>query len=212
MGVFWNTEVPDDTPHGRSAGSDACFAEWFLHDYVAPKRTGPLLGEFADAAEGLSAREEQLLFAMLLTPIRAFEIAEPPGPRGVAVKDLLAGSEWVLGPLGVPEGLIRSDVCIGRLLPVGRLGRPGIGLLRLPPGSQGELLAYLRATYRLSQAGRHVSLEDYADRRGTPVSPFLSRSRTRAGWARPPHLPMDAVRRRPDSGTAGTRPRVSGPR
>lgn len=182
--VFWNTEVPDDAPHGRSAGSDACFAEWFLQDYVAPKRTGPLLGEFADVAEGPSAREEQLLFAMLLTPIRAFEIAEPPGPRGVAVKDLLVGSEWVLGPLGVPEGLIRSDVCIGRLLPVGRLGRPGISLLRLPPGSQGELLAYLRATYRLAQAGRHVSLEDYADGAGHLYHHFfLDRGRELGGRA-----------------------------
>jgi hypothetical protein len=182
--VFWNTEAPGDTPHGRSAGNDACFAEWFLHDYVAPKRTGPLLGEFADGADGLIAREERLLFSMLLTPIRAFEIAEPPGPRGVAVKDLLAGSEWVLGPLGVPDGLIRSDVCIGRLLPVGRLGRPGIGLLRLPPGSQGELMAYLRATYRLSRAGRHVSLEDYADRAGHLYHHFfLDRGRELGGRA-----------------------------
>jgi hypothetical protein len=182
--VFWNTEVPDDTPHDRSAGSDACFAEWFLHDYVAPKRAGPLLGEFADAADGLNAREELVLFSMLLTPIRAFEIVEPPGPRGVAVKDLLAGSEWVLGPLAVPDGLIRSDVCIGRLLPVGRLGRPGIGLLRLPPGSQGELMAYLRATYRLSRAGRHVSLEDHADRAGHLYHHFfLDRGRELGGRA-----------------------------
>jgi hypothetical protein len=184
MGVFWNTEITDEAPQGRKAGRDACFIEWFLHDYVAPKRTGSLLAEFADAVDGQSAREEQLLFAMLVTPIRAFEIAEPPGPRGVAVKDLLTGSEWVLGPLGVPEGLIRSDVCVGRLLPVGRLGRPGISLLRLPPGSQGELLAYLRATYRLAQAGRHVSLEDYADGAGHLYHHFfLDRGRELGGRA-----------------------------
>jgi hypothetical protein len=79
------------------------------------------------------------------------------------VKDLLGGAEDVLGPLGLPDGLIRSDVCVGRLLPVGRLRRPGVGLLRFPPGSQGELLAYLRAAYGLSRPGRHVALEDYVD-------------------------------------------------
>jgi hypothetical protein len=134
-----------------------------LQDYVAPKRTGPLLGEFADTATEIGPGEEQVLLAMLLSPLRAFEVTEAPGSRGAPVKDLLRGAEDVLGPLGLPEGLIRSDVCIGRLLPVGRLRRPGVGLLRFPPGSQGELLAYLRASYGLSRPGRHVSLEDYVD-------------------------------------------------
>jgi len=163
VSVFWNEEAPEAVGRRKSAGSDACFAEWMLQDYVAPKRTGPLLGEFADTATDIGAAEEQVLLAMLLTPLRAFEVTEAPGPRGAPVKDLLGGAEDVLGPLGVPEGLIRSDICVGRLVPVGRLRRPGVGLLRFPPGSQGELLAYLRAAYGLSRPGRHVSLEDYVD-------------------------------------------------
>lgn len=161
--VFWKADVPKSAAPGRGAGSHACFSEWFLQDYVAPERTGPLLGEFADAAAGLHAREEQLVFALLLTPVRAFQVMEPPGPRGVLVKDLLTGSEAVLGFLGLPDGLIRSDVCIGRLVPFGRLRRLGLSLLRFPPGSQGELLEYLRAAYRVSRPGRHVSFEDYVD-------------------------------------------------
>lgn len=161
--VFWKSDVPKSAAPGRGAGSDACFSEWFLQDYVAPKRTGSLLGEFADAAAGLSAREEQLLFALLLTPVRAFQVMEPPGPGGMLVKDVLTGSEAVSGCLGLPDGLIRSDACVGRLLPFGRLRRPGISLLRFPPGSQGELLAYLRAAYGISRPGRHVSFEDYVD-------------------------------------------------
>lgn len=161
--VFWTADVPRSVAPGRGAGSDACFCEWFLQDYVAPKCTGPLLGAFADGAAGLAAREEQLLFALLLAPARAFQVMEPPGPRGVLVKDLLTGSEPVLGFFGLPDGLIRGDVCVGRLLPFGRLKRPGISLLRFPPGSQGELLAYLRAAYRLARPGRHVSFEDYVD-------------------------------------------------
>ncbi len=116
--VFWKADVPTRAATGRGAGSDACFSEWLLQDYVAPKRTGALLGEFADAATGLGAREDQLLFALLLTPVRAFQVMETPGPRGVLVKDLLTGSEAVLGFLGLPDGLIRSDVCVGRLLPL----------------------------------------------------------------------------------------------
>jgi len=161
--VFWNAEASSGAEHGRSAGGDACFAEWFLQDYVPPQRTGPLLGEFADAAGEMGVREEQVLFGMLLVPTRAFEVTDAPGPRGVPVKDLLTGSEGLLGPLGLPDGMIRSDVCIGRLLPVGRLRRTGLSLLRFPQACQGELLAYLRAAYRLSRPGRHVSLEDYAD-------------------------------------------------
>lgn len=161
--VFWGGEMSHGVPHGRSAGGDACFTEWFLLDYVPPKRTGPLLGEFADAAGDLNPFEERVLFAMLLTPTRAFEVTDTPGTGGAPVKDLFTGSEGVLGPHGIPEGLIRSDVCIGRLLPVGRLGRTGMSLIRLPQSCQNELLAYLRAAYGLSRPGRRVSLEDYVD-------------------------------------------------
>ncbi len=161
--VFWHAETSDEAERGRSAGGDACFTEWLLQDYVPPKETSPLLGEFADAWGETGFREAQVLFGMLLAPTRAFEVTDAPGPRGVPVKDLLTGSEDLLGPLGLPDGLIRSDVCVGRLLAVGRLRRTGIGLLRFPQACQGELLAYLRAAYRLSRPGRHVSLEDYAD-------------------------------------------------
>jgi len=161
--VFWKADVPKSAAPGRGAGSEACFSEWFLQDYIAPERSGPLLSEFADAATGFGTREEQLLLALLLTPARALQVMEPPGPRGVQMKDLLTGSEAILGFLGLPDGLIRSDVCVGRLLPFGRLKRFGISLLRFPPGSQGELLAYLRATYRVSRPGRHVSFEDFVD-------------------------------------------------
>jgi hypothetical protein len=79
------------------------------------------------------------------------------------VKDLLAGSECLMGPLGLPDGVIRSDICVGRIVPLGRLRRPGLSLLRLPPGSQAEMLAYLRATYRMARPGRHLSIEDFLD-------------------------------------------------
>jgi len=53
-----------------------------------------------------------------------------------------------------------------------------------PAGSQGELLAYLRATYRLAQTGRHVSLEDYADGAGHLYHHFfLDRGRELGGRA-----------------------------
>ncbi len=139
------------------------FTEWFLHDFVAPRRTGPLLGEFADQAEGLSLREEQVLLGMLLAPTRAYEVTETPSLRGMLVRDLLTGSECLIGPLGLPEGVIHSDICVCRLVPLGRLRRPGFSLLRMPPGSQAEMFAYLRATYRMARPGRHLSLEDYLD-------------------------------------------------
>jgi hypothetical protein len=161
--LFWGAEASEGLPRVREAGTDACFREWFLQDYVAPGRTGPLLAEWADGMVDLGPREEQLLLAMLRTPVRPFEIVEAPGPRGFPVKDLLDGAEGVVGPCGLPEGVIRSDVGIGRLLPVGRLWRLELGVLRIPPGAGGELLAYLRTAYRLSRPGRHVSLEDFAD-------------------------------------------------
>lgn len=156
--LFWTAPAP-----AGSEASVACFHEWFLQDYVAPKNTGTLLGEFADASAGLRAHEEQLLFGLLLTPARAFQFMDSPGPRGVLVKDLLMGSEAVVGIFALPDGLIRSDVCVGRLLPFGRFRRVGLSLLRFPADSQGELMAYLRAAYGVSRPGRHVSFEDFVD-------------------------------------------------
>lgn len=121
------------------------------------------MGEFADAAAGLSQREEDLLFALLLQPVRAYEVTETLGPRGVQVKDLLTGTERALGPLGLAELPIRSDVVICRLVPLGRLTRSGPGLLRLPAAGREELLAYLRTAYRMARPARHVSLEDFLD-------------------------------------------------
>ena len=161
--VFWSPEGAAGGPTNRTAARHPAFAEWFLLDYIAPRRKGPLLGEYADRVERLGTQEEQLLFSLLLTPVRAYEVTKPPTSHGVRVKDLLTGSEHLMGPLGFPDGVIRSDICVGRLVPLGRLGRPGISLLRLPPGSQAEMLAYLRATYRMARPGRHLSLEDYLD-------------------------------------------------
>jgi len=55
--VFWKADVPKSAAPGRGAGSEACFSEWFLQDYIAPERTGPLLGEFADAATGFGTTD-----------------------------------------------------------------------------------------------------------------------------------------------------------
>jgi hypothetical protein len=153
--VFWSPEGAASGRTNRTAARHPAFAEWFLLDYVAPRRKGPLLGEYADRAEGLGVQEVQLLFSLLLAPIRAYEVTESPTSHGVRVKDLLTGSEHLMGPLGFPDGVIRSDICVCRLVSLGRLGRPGISLLRLPPGSQAEMLAYLRATYRMTRPGRH---------------------------------------------------------
>jgi hypothetical protein len=161
--TFWGAGATGAPPRRRSAGSEACFTEWFLLDYVAPCRAGTLLGEFADSAAALDAREELLLLALLLAPMRACEVREAPRPDGVAVKDLLAGSEGAVGPFGLPDGLIRSDICVGRTLSIGRFRRVGFSLLTFSSEGRGDLLAYLRAAYGLSRPGRHVSLEDYVD-------------------------------------------------
>ncbi|RPI04855.1 MAG: hypothetical protein EHM71_13215, partial [Zetaproteobacteria bacterium] len=182
--LFWNGETPGGADRGHSAGGDACFVEWFLQDYVPPKRTGSLLGEFADSASALEPREAEALFGMLLAPTRAFELTGSAEPRGAPVKDLLTGSEALVSPVGFPDGPIRSDVCIGRLVPVGRLVRVGLGLLRLPHACQGELLAYLRTAYRLSRPGRHISLADFADRAAHLYHAFyLERGRAMGGRA-----------------------------
>jgi hypothetical protein len=161
--TFWGPGSAASGRTDRTARRQPAFAEWFLMDYIAPRRKGPLVGEFADRTEALGTQEEQLLFSLLLAPLRAYEVTESPTFHGVQVKDLLTGSETLMGPLGVPDGVIRSDICVGRLVSLGRIGRPGLSLLRLPPGSQAEMLAYLRATYRMARPGRHLSLDDYLD-------------------------------------------------
>ncbi|OGB88693.1 MAG: hypothetical protein A3H39_15900 [candidate division NC10 bacterium RIFCSPLOWO2_02_FULL_66_22] len=161
--VFWNIQRPFQPGKGQTAAENLRFLEWFLLDQPTRRGGGPLLGQFADAAVGLSQREEDLLFALLLSPVRAYEVTETLGPRGVQVKDLLSGTERALGPLGLAELPIRSDVVICRLVPLGRLTRPGVGLLRLPAAGREELLAYLRTSYRVARPARHVSLEDFLD-------------------------------------------------
>jgi hypothetical protein len=161
--AFMNPEAAESDHARQTALRYPGFVEWFLQDYIAPRRKGSLLGDFADRVEGLDLQEEHLLLSMLLSPVRAYEVTEAPTRRGVQVKDFLTGSECLIGPLGLPDGMIRSDVCVGRLVSLGGLRRPGISLLRLPPGSQAEMLAYLRAAYRMARPGRHLSLEDYLD-------------------------------------------------
>jgi hypothetical protein len=140
------------------------FLEWFLHDLPTPRGRGPLLGEFADAAVDLTALEEELLFALLLAPARPYEVTESADPRGViVVKDLLAGAERAMGPFGFTAPPIRSDVLICRVVPCGRLARPGAGLLVLPAARREEVLAYVRTAYRMARPARHVSLEDFLD-------------------------------------------------
>ncbi|HSD50783.1 MAG TPA: hypothetical protein VLG48_05190 [Candidatus Methylomirabilis sp.] len=163
-GLFWNTERPLQPGKGQAAAENLRFLEWFLHDEPTPRGRGPLLGEFADTAVGLCAREEELLFGLLLAPVRPFEVTESADPRGVLViKDLLAGAERAMGPFGFTAPPIRSDVLICRLVSCGRLARPGAGLLVLPAASREEVLAYVRTAYRMARPARHVSLEDFLD-------------------------------------------------
>jgi hypothetical protein len=125
--------------------------------------SGPLLAEFADAAVGLTPHEEALLFASLLAPVRAYEVTETLGPRAILVKDLLTGGERRVGPVGLDDPPICSDVVVCRLLPLGRLTRPGASLLVVPTVGREEMLAYLRTAYRLARPARHISLEDFLD-------------------------------------------------
>jgi len=161
--IFWNTERPLQPGKGQAANESVRFLEWFLHDYRWHPSGGPLIAEFADAAVDLGAQEEALLFALLLAPVRAYEITEIRAPQRVVVKDLLTGGEHAVGPLGLPQLPIHSDVAICRLLPVGRLVRPGAAILVLPGIGREEMLAYLRTAYRLSRPPRHVPLEDFLD-------------------------------------------------
>jgi hypothetical protein len=162
-GIFTNSEQPLVRGKGPSAASSLSFLEWFLQDYAPRRGEGPLLGEFADGVQGLSPREEELLLASLLTPMRAWEVTEVLGLQGLMVKDLLVGAESHVGPLGLPSLPIRSDILICRLLPTGRVMRPGMSVTRLPATSREEMLAYLRTAYQLARPARHVSLEDFLD-------------------------------------------------
>lgn len=161
--IFTNSETPLLPGKGPTAGSNLRFLEWFLQDYSPRRGEGPLLGEFADAALDLSPREEELLLASLLTPMRAWEVMEVLGLRGLLVKDLLTGAENPVSPLGLSDRPIRSDILICRLLPSGRVMRPGASLIRLPAVSREEMLAYLRTAYQMARPARHVSLEDFLD-------------------------------------------------
>jgi hypothetical protein len=183
--IFWDIQRPLQPGKGQAAAESLRFLEWFLHDHAARRRSAPPLAEFADAAIGLSLQEEGLLLASLLAPVRAYEVTEIPGPRTIHVKDLFTGAERRVGPLGLVDPPIRSDILICRLLPLGRLIRPGASSLVLPAASREEMLAYLRTAYRLARPARHVSLEDFLD-----DSPhlyhhfFLHRGRNLGGRAR----------------------------
>jgi len=161
--IFWKTQRPLQPGTGQAASESLRFLEWYLHDYPRDRGHGPVIAEFADTVMALSMQEEALLFASLLAPVRAYEVTEIWALRGVVAKDLLTGEEHAVGPLGLPQLPIRSDVVICRLLPVGRLVRPGAGVLVLPGAGREEMLAYLRTAYRLSRPLRHVSLEDFLD-------------------------------------------------
>jgi hypothetical protein len=163
VGLFWDAELDTVAPRRPPGDPGPAFWEWFLLDCGLSGRRGPVAAAFADKASDLSAAEEQLLLDWLLTPWRPYEVTETLGSRGVLVKDLLAGTERHAGPLGVPAGLIRSDILVGRLVPTGRLWRPGMALLRLPGTARAELLAYLRTCYQMARPGRHVSVEDFVD-------------------------------------------------
>jgi hypothetical protein len=199
--IFWNTQRPLQPGKGQAAAESLRFLEWFLHDYATRRGSGPLLAEFADGATGLTREEETLLLASLLAPVRGYEVTESFGPRAILVKDLLTGAERNVGPLGLADPAIRSDVLICRLLPLGRLTRPGASYLVLPAAGREEMLAYLRTAYRLARPARHVSLEDFLD--GSPHLYhhfFLHRGRDLGGrgWEtlrRLPFAPSDALYR-----------------
>ena len=183
--IFWNTQRPLQPGKGQTAAESLRFLEWFLHDYAALSGCGPLLAEFADGAARLTREEESLLLTSLLAPVRAYEVTETLGPRAILVKDLLTGAERRVGPLGLADPPIRSDVVICRLLRLGRLTRLGASYLVLPAAGREEMLAYLRTAYRLARPARHVSLEDFLD--GSPHLYhhfFLHRGRDLGGRAR----------------------------
>lgn len=149
-------------PAGRLRPT-ARWLEWLLQDATAERGQGPLLGEFADEAEGLPWREEQLLLALLLSALRPHEVTERGEARGSLLRDVLSGAEAPMGESALPRAAIRSDVVICRVIPFGATRRPGLSVLRLPAAGREELLAYLHTAYRITRPGRHVALEDFLD-------------------------------------------------
>lgn len=163
---------------------DHRFLEWFLHDFEPEAGRGTLLGEFADRIEPLPWHEAQLLLGLLLAPLRGYQVADALGLRGLLLRDLASGAEGPAGPLGVPDTAIRSDLLVGRLIGLGAGRRPGLTLLRLPATAREELMAYLRAAYRMARPGRHVSFEDFLDGGAHLYQHFFeSRGRALAGEA-----------------------------
>jgi hypothetical protein len=164
--------------------SDLRFLEWFLQDFEPEPGRGTLLGEFADRIEPLPWHEAQLLLELLLAPLRGYQVAEVLGPRGLLLRDLASGAEGPAGPLGVPDTAIRSDLLVGRLIGVGAGRRPGLTLVRLPATAREELMAYVRAAYRMARPGRHVSFDDFLDGGAYLYQHFFeSRGRALAGEA-----------------------------
>jgi hypothetical protein len=178
--VFWNVEGAVRPGKGLGPEGGLRFLEWFFHDYT-PKRGETLLGVFADAAVGLGSQDEYVLLASWLAPLRAYEVTREMGPS-IMVKDLLTGNERLVGPLGLPEPQVRSDILVCRLLQFGRIGRLGASVLLLPAACREELLAYLRTAYQLARPPRHIALEDFLDGSAHLYHHFfLSQGRSRGG-------------------------------
>ncbi len=160
--MFWNIEGAVRPGKGLGPEGALRFLEWFLCDYSPRRGQGTLLASFADAEVALGPQEEHLILALLLAPVRVYEVTETSGAL-VIVTDLLTGGQYAVGPLGLPNRPICSDLLICRLLLLGRARRPGASLLGLPGACREELLVYLRTAYRLARPARHVSLEDFVD-------------------------------------------------
>jgi hypothetical protein len=159
--LYW---TPQSTGSWRTRPDAALrFLEWILHDYAPEGSRGPRLAEFADQAGDLPTPEQQLLLTLLLSPVRAYLVADSPGVRGVSLEDLLTGEERLLVPFGVGSSLIRADILVCRTIPFGHAARAGMGIIRLPGGCREELFAYLRMAYQVSRPPRHVALADFLD-------------------------------------------------
>ena len=177
--IFWNVEGAVRPAKGLGPEGGLRFLEWFFHDYTPKRGAGTLLASFADTAVILGPFEEHLLLMSLLAPVRAYEVTKGPSTM---LKDLLTGSERLVGPLGLPEPQVSSDILICRLLPWGRIGRPGASILVLPAACREELLTYLRTAYQLARPPRHITLEDFLDGSTHLYHHFfLSRGRNRGG-------------------------------
>ena len=177
--VFWNVEGAVRPAKGLGPEGGLRFLEWFIHDYTPKRGGGTLLASFADTAVSLSPHEEHLLLMSLLAPVRAYEVTKGPSTM---VKDLLTGGHRLVGPLGLPEPQVSSDILICRLLQWGRIARPGASVLVLPAACREELLTYLRTAYQLAKPPRHMALEDFLDGSAHLYHHFfLSRGRSRGG-------------------------------